>query len=334
MSLPTNTIYERIIYIYKEVFKQNYNQTQIAEDLNVSPHLIGKWKNGRSKPSMKVLQEFSDKNNVSLEWLLTGENTTKLLDKEVFDLTTCLEPTTKEYVDANILGLEVKSTGYIAGDSEYGCRAYIKIIDHASTHLGVSIDTVNRSIEIGIGGGAEYQSLTKALKDAATILEHSSTSKSSQQTPVNIESSTNSVSTPPNNFYEIPYFPDGIAAGNPREVSDHPDGVVILHKDWCPHPGDTSAARLSSTATSMEPTIMAGSIITVDHSMTDPKELDGEVVAIHKKDDGITVKRLKKIGKRWCGAPDNPDYDIIEIEEGDHIVGLVTTHHNRITNKR
>ena len=79
----------------------------------------------------------------------------------------------------------------------------------------------------------------------------------------------------PNDFYEIPYFPDGVAAGNPREMSDYPDGIVILHKDWCPHPRDTSAARLSNTAHSMEPTIMAGSIITVDHSITDPEALRG-----------------------------------------------------------
>ncbi len=135
-------------------------------------------------------------------------------------------------------------------------------------------------------------------------------------------------------FYEIPYFPDGIAAGNPKEIKDYPEEKVILHKDWCSHPDETSAAKLDDSAHSMEPTIMAGSIITVDHHLTNPEELDGEVVAIYKKDDGVTVKRLKKIGSRWCGIPDNSEYDVVELEDGDRIVGLVTTHHNLITNKR
>ena len=58
-------------------------------------------------------------------------------------------------------------------------------------------------------------------------------------------------------------------------------------------------------------------------------------MAIYKEhENGATIKRLKKIGSQWCGVPDNPEYDVITIEKGDYIIGLVTTHHNKISNKR
>ena len=133
----------------------------------------------------------------------------------------------------------------------------------------------------------------------------------------------------PEDFREIPFYPDEIAAGQPLEIRDAPEGIVIIHKDWCKQPEHMVAVRVSSTGTSMEPTIPAGAIVTIDTSMTAPKTLLGQPVAIYKKDDGATIKRLAQTTKGWCGIPDNRDpiHQVIMLEEGDRIIGKVNSVH-------
>ena len=133
----------------------------------------------------------------------------------------------------------------------------------------------------------------------------------------------------PEDFREIPFYPDEIAAGQPLEIRDAPEGIVIIHKNWCKQPEHMVAVRVSSTGTSMEPTIPAGAIVTIDTSMTAPKTLLGQTVAIYKKDDGATIKRLAQTTKGWCGIPDNrdPRHQVIMLEEGDRIIGKVNSVH-------
>ena len=133
----------------------------------------------------------------------------------------------------------------------------------------------------------------------------------------------------PEDFQEIPFYPDEIAAGQPLEVRDAPEGIVIVHKDWCKQPEYTVAVRVSSTGTSMEPTIPAGAIVTIDTSPKDIETLLGKPVAIYKNGDGATIKRLTKTTKGWCGVPDNraPSNEVIMIEEGDRIIGKVNSVH-------
>ena len=131
------------------------------------------------------------------------------------------------------------------------------------------------------------------------------------------------------NFKEIPLYPDEIAAGQPLEIRDQPEGIVVIHKDWCKQPEHMVAVRVSSTGESMQPTIPAGAIVTIDTTPTTPEALLGEVVAIQKKDDGATIKRLTKTSRGLCGVPDNRDpiHDVIIIEEGDRIIGRVNSVH-------
>ena len=133
----------------------------------------------------------------------------------------------------------------------------------------------------------------------------------------------------PEDFREIPFYPDEIAAGQPLEIRDAPEGIVIIHKNWCKQPEHMVAVRVSSTGTSMEPTIPAGAIVTIDTSMTAPKTLLGQPVAIYKKDDGATIKRLAQTTRGWCGIPDNrdPRHQVIMLEEGDRIIGKVNSVH-------
>ncbi len=133
----------------------------------------------------------------------------------------------------------------------------------------------------------------------------------------------------PDDFCEIPFYPDEIAAGLPLNVRDNPEGIVIVHRDWCKQPEHMVAVRVSSTGTSMEPTIPAGAIVTIDISLNNPEKLLGQVIAIYKKDDGATIKRLSKTSHGWCGVPDNrdPQHSVIVIEEGDRIIGKVSSIH-------
>lgn len=135
-------------------------------------------------------------------------------------------------------------------------------------------------------------------------------------------------------FYVLPLYSDEVAAGVPLEMRDTEiEGPAIIHRSWCPHPESTDYVRVSSTGTSMEPTIPAGAIVTIDRSQRQAELLVGRVVAIAKREGGVTLKRLQR-GDRggYVGVPDNitPENLPIPLEEGDRIVGLVQTVHSRL----
>ena len=348
-ELDLKSLEGRLLFIFRE--NKDY---EIGEILSCKRETVSGWRAGKSKPTLDHITKAVEVSNVDSDWILTGktqsiESITYAFFPVYFDKKTILQPHAYEQaryfagyaisVSKNKkkfdIGIHVSAAYYrhailedapdpeteMYGKFEYqpdfeDYLIYISKIDIPQDFLNIYGEKIHLMINYLESEKKSYPQKHKTKID-------------SNQT----KQSLNSTSTP-NDFYEIPYFPDGIAAGNPKEIKEYPDGVVILHKDWCAHPLETSAARLDDSAHSMEPTIMAGSIITVDHAITDPKELDGEVVAIHKNYAGITVKRLKKIGDRWCGIPDNPEYEVIELEEGDCIIGLVTTHHNLISHKR
>lgn len=135
-------------------------------------------------------------------------------------------------------------------------------------------------------------------------------------------------------FYVLPLYSDEVAAGVPLEMRDTEiEGPAVIHRSWCPHPERTDYVRVCSTGSSMEPTIPAGAIVTIDRSLTDADLLIGKVVAISKREGGVTLKRLQH-GARggFVGVPDNMTSENLPIplEEGDRIVGLVQTVHSRL----
>lgn len=135
-------------------------------------------------------------------------------------------------------------------------------------------------------------------------------------------------------FYALPLYADEVAAGSPLDVRDTEiEGPAIIHQAWCPHPEETDYVRVHSTGDSMEPTIPAGSIITIDRHETDPGRLLGKVVAIGMLEGGVTIKRLQRTERGgYVGVPDNPAAvdKAVTIGEGDRIIGLVNTVHARI----
>ncbi len=146
----------------------------------------------------------------------------------------------------------------------------------------------------------------------------------------------------PDDFKKINFYPEAIAAGEPKFTNDYKQGVVIIHKDWAKNAHNLVATRIAHNATSMEPTIPAGSIITVDRTLAlqgNIKALVGEIVVIYKRDeDGTTVKRLNEIDGDYCGVPDNRSHEhrVIKINlksndgtntDCDRIIGKVNSIH-------
>ncbi len=57
--------------------KKNLNQLKIASDLNISRESISYYENGKREPSLDLLVKMSDYFNVSIDYLITGEEFNK-----------------------------------------------------------------------------------------------------------------------------------------------------------------------------------------------------------------------------------------------------------------
>jgi len=52
---------------------RNLNQLKVAMDLNISRESISYYENGKREPSLDLLQQMSKYFNVSIDYLITGE---------------------------------------------------------------------------------------------------------------------------------------------------------------------------------------------------------------------------------------------------------------------
>ena len=52
---------------------RNLNQQKVAMDLNISREALSYYENGKREPSLKLLLQMSDYFNVSINYLITGE---------------------------------------------------------------------------------------------------------------------------------------------------------------------------------------------------------------------------------------------------------------------
>ena len=83
------------------------------------------------------------------------------------------------FTSCNCLSVEVGTTGYKGGDSGNGGRTYLRITDEGSTDLRCRVETYKEDyethdanqIEIMLGGDAELETFTQALRFAADVLE-------------------------------------------------------------------------------------------------------------------------------------------------------------------
>ncbi len=59
----------------KKIRKQkNYNQQKVAIDLNISRESLSYYENGKREPSLSLLVSMSHYFNVSIDFLITGED--------------------------------------------------------------------------------------------------------------------------------------------------------------------------------------------------------------------------------------------------------------------
>lgn len=83
------------------------------------------------------------------------------------------------FTSCNIISVEVGTTGYKGGDSGNGGRTYLRITDEGSTDLRCRVEACKEDyeahcanqIEIMLGGDAELETFTQALRFAADVLE-------------------------------------------------------------------------------------------------------------------------------------------------------------------
>lgn len=57
--------------------KRNLNQQKVAMDLNISREALSYYENGKREPSLRLLVQMSEYFNVSINYLITGEEFNK-----------------------------------------------------------------------------------------------------------------------------------------------------------------------------------------------------------------------------------------------------------------
>lgn len=80
-----------------------------------------------------------------------------------------IQTLSKEFIDCNILKVEVGTNGYMGGDTGHGSRTYFRLSDLGGTDIEVK--SYGDDVEISLGGDAELTTFIKALKFAIKILE-------------------------------------------------------------------------------------------------------------------------------------------------------------------
>ena len=82
-------------------------------------------------------------------------------------------------------------------------------------------------------------------------------------------------------------------------------GSILASRDWLPHPGSTVAVRLEDDA--MHPILSSGSVVAVDRALTDPKQLQGKLVAAWPDPEGLPMIRwLEVSGRHLILRPNQP----------------------------
>ncbi len=95
----------------------------------------------------------------------------------------------------------------------------------------------------------------------------------------------------------------------PAEELDRPgaagrrDDVVLAYRRWIPHPLQTVATRLDDDA--MHPILPAGSIAAIDRTQTDPRPLQGRIVAA-RAEDRVVIRWLEMSGRHAILRPSRP----------------------------
>ncbi len=112
------------------------------------------------------------------------------------------------------------------------------------------------------------------------------------------------------------------AAGAGETVFDESiDAEVSVDENqlapWARH---DAIVFITATGDSMLPGIRDRDLLAVDSTRVEP--LDGQVF-VAQTDEGLVVKRMRRIRRRWHLVSDNPAYEPRPVTKGDRIVGQV-----------
>ena len=134
-------------------------------------------------------------------------------------------------------------------------------------------------------------------------------------------------------FVAVPVVPLDELGRQPIEVL-HAERYIMAYRNWLPHPGETCAVRLEDDA--MHPMLPRGSVVAIDRSVTDPRALQGRLVAA-APDGQAMVRWLDVSGRHIILRPSlaNRDYPLIPVEltedEPSVVLGQVIWSWSRFT---
>jgi len=270
----------------------NRGKAAFAREIGVTATAVAQYEDG-ANPKVEVLQRISEVCNVSLRWLVTGDEDPA---DALRNMTGPLDPEERDHL----------------------AKRFEKILDPLMR--GMSDFLEERA------SGDDLLIRVPPHERPDELARHA------WEMPVMIVSARDMRPGESTDFYALPLLDDAVAAGEPREVRErHVSGHCIVHRKWCPHPDESVFLRVQGD--SMVPTIPDGAFVCVDTSETEPDALIGRVVLIVTSDGQATIKRLRRTDRReWVGIPDNlsdanrPIY----IMEGDRVVGLVRSVHAEV----
>ena len=67
----------KMIGLHEIRIKKGYSQLKVAMDLNISRECLSYYENGKREPSLSLLVQMSEYFNVSINYLITGQEFTK-----------------------------------------------------------------------------------------------------------------------------------------------------------------------------------------------------------------------------------------------------------------
>lgn len=110
--------------------------------------------------------------------------------------------------------------------------------------------------------------------------------------------------------------------GMRRVDPTHVDGYIMAYRHWLPHPDETVGVRLEDDA--MHPILPAGSLVAIDRAVTDPRQLQGRMVAACPEGRPM-IRWLDLSGRHLILRPNqaNREHPLIPIEmdgQAEHVI--------------